>query len=104
MLILVITSFNSSCKTPQNNKPNNYVAHLFTYFTGNNGTEESIRYAISKDGYNYYALNNNEPIISSKKISSTGGVRDSHILRGHDGKTFYMVVTDMVSANGWSSK
>ena len=36
-------------------------------------------------------------------ISSTGGVRDPHILRCEDGKTFYMVVTDMVSGNGWSS-
>ena len=26
-----------------------------------------------------------------------------HILRGEDGKTFYMVLTDMVSANGWDS-
>lgn len=30
-------------------------------------------------------------------------MRDPHILRGNDGKTFYMVVTDMVSANGWDS-
>ena len=58
---------------------------------------------ISKDGYNYRALNSDKPIISSEKISSTGGVRDPHILRGADGKTFYMVATDMVSALGWSS-
>ncbi|MCH5690873.1 family 43 glycosylhydrolase [Niabella sp. W65] len=30
-------------------------------------------------------------------------MRDPHILRGADGKTFYMVATDMVSANGWDS-
>ncbi len=87
-----------SCNTNPDNE--NY---LFTYFTGNGSGEESIRYALSYDGYNYYTLNNNEPIISSEKISSTGGVRDPHILRGADGKTFYMVVTDMVSANGWNS-
>ncbi|MBD0831551.1 family 43 glycosylhydrolase [Aestuariibaculum sediminum] len=80
-----------------------YTTYLFTYFTGNSGDEEAIRYALSSDGYNYYALNGNQPIIDSKVISSTGGVRDPHILRGADGKTFYMVVTDMVSANGWSS-
>jgi arabinoxylan arabinofuranohydrolase len=79
------------------------TAYLFTYFTGNKGTEEAIRFAISKDGYNYKALNNNEPVINSAKISSTGGVRDPHILRGADGKSFYMVVTDMVAAKGWSS-
>ena len=31
-----------------------------------------------------------------------GGLRDPHILRGEDGK-FYMAVTDMKSALGWSS-
>jgi arabinoxylan arabinofuranohydrolase len=79
------------------------VAYLFTYFTGNTGNEEAIRFAISKDGYHFRALNGNQPIIDSKKISETGGVRDPHILRGADGKTFYMVVTDMVSAKGWDS-
>lgn len=79
------------------------TAYLFTYFTGNSGLEESIRFAISSDGYTYRALNNNQPVISSAAISSTGGVRDPHILRGADGKTFYMVVTDMVSAKGWDS-
>ncbi|KAA5542992.1 family 43 glycosylhydrolase [Adhaeribacter rhizoryzae] len=80
-----------------------YSAYLFTYFTGNQKSEEAIRFALSNDGYNFRALNNNKPVISSAQISSTGGVRDPHILRGADGKTFYMVVTDMVSANGWSS-
>lgn len=79
------------------------TAYLFTYFTGNSGLEESIRFAISNDGYTYRALNNDQPVISSAGIGSTGGVRDPHILRGADGKTFYMVVTDMVSAKGWDS-
>jgi arabinoxylan arabinofuranohydrolase len=79
------------------------AAYLFTYFTGNAKAEEAIHFAVSTDGYHYKALNNNRPIISSEKISSTGGIRDPHILRGDDGKTFYMVATDMVSANGWDS-
>jgi len=79
------------------------TAYLFVYFTGNNVEEEAVRYAISADGYHYYHLNNNKPVIDSKKISSTGGVRDPHILRGHDGKTFYMVLTDMTSSKGWDS-
>jgi arabinoxylan arabinofuranohydrolase len=82
---------------------NKYSAYLFAYFNGNAKKDESICFAISQDGYRYKALNNNQPIISSEKISSTGGVRDPHILRGADGKTFFMVATDMVSANGWSS-
>lgn len=79
------------------------AGYLFTYFTGNSGDEESIRFAVSDDAYNYRALNNGHPVINSGEISSTGGVRDPHILRGADGKTFYMVVTDMVSARGWDS-
>jgi len=80
-----------------------YVGYLFTYFTGNDVKDEAIKFGISLDGYNYKALNGNQPVIDSKTISSTGGVRDPHILRGHDGKTFYMVVTDMTSSKGWDS-
>ncbi len=80
-----------------------YVGYLFTYFTGNHISEEAVRFAVSMDGYSFYALNGNKPVLDSKVISSTGGVRDPHILRCEDGKTFYMVVTDMVSDNGWDS-
>ena len=80
-----------------------YVAYLFTYFHGNNVEGEQICFAVSPDGYNYRALNNDRPVIDSKKISETGGVRDPHILRAQDGKTFYMVVTDMTSSKGWDS-
>lgn len=81
----------------------NFSAYLFTYFTGNRDDQESIRFAISNDGYNFRALNNNKPVLNSSAISSSGGVRDPHILRCVDGKTFYMVATDMVSARGWDS-
>jgi hypothetical protein len=83
--------------------PGPFTSYLFAYFTGNRMHQEAVHYAISADGYNYLALNNNKPVIDSKVISSTGGVRDPHILRGEDGKTFFMVLTDMVSSNGWSS-
>lgn len=79
------------------------TAYLFVYFTGNHISQEAVCYAVSMDGYSYWVLNNNKPVIDSKVISSTGGVRDPHILRCEDGKTFYMVVTDMVSDNGWDS-
>jgi arabinoxylan arabinofuranohydrolase len=80
-----------------------YNAYLFTYFTGNSKEGEQIRFALSTDGYHYIALNGNRPVIASAGISSTGGVRDPHILRSADGKSFYMVATDMVSGNGWNS-
>lgn len=103
-LYLVTISF-TACKT-QNAivNENQYESNLFTYFIGNGPGQESIRFALSKDGYNYYALNNNNPTVSSEKISSSGGVRDPHILRGDDGKIFYMVVTDLyVPKDGWSN-
>lgn len=80
-----------------------FAGYLFTYFKGNDVKDEAVCYAVSRDGYNYLALNNNSPVIDSKKISSTGGVRDPHVLRAEDGKTFYMVVTDMTSSKGWDS-
>lgn len=90
----------SSCCISKKSKTS---AYLFVYFTGNRKDEEQIRFAVSDNGYNFKALNHDQPVINSADISLTGGVRDPHILRGVDGKTFYMVVTDMVSANGWSS-
>ena len=79
-----------------------FSAYLFAYFTGNNGSQESIRFALSDDGFTFKALNNDNPVINSSTISSSGGVRDPHILRGENNE-YYMVVTDMVSALGWNS-
>jgi len=78
-------------------------AYLFVYFAGNTGDQEAIRFAISRDGYHYQALNSNQPIISSASISSSGGIRDPHILRSPDGSAFYMAATDMKSSLGWDS-
>ena len=80
-----------------------YAAYLFTYFTGNHITEEAICLAVSNDGYNFRALNGGKPILDSREISSTGGMRDPHILRAQNDSVFYMVATDMVSDNGWDS-
>lgn len=77
-------------------------AYLFVYFSADRTDEESIFYALSYDGYTYKALNSGKPIIDGKDISYKGGVRDPHILRGHDGN-FYMVVTDMKASQGWES-
>jgi len=78
-------------------------AYLFTYFTGDKGGE-GIRFALSNDGYHYRALNQNKPVLDPAKMSATGGVRDPHILRAADGKTFYMVATDMNTEKyGWDT-
>lgn len=90
-------------KTATPADPNEKVAFLFTYFTGNAPEEEQICYALSEDGYDYTLLNQGLPVIKSDTIAYTQCVRDPHILRGEDGKTFYMVVTDMKSSLGWAS-
>lgn len=79
------------------------TAFLFVYFTDNAPEQEQICYAISDDGYNYTPLNGGKPVISSDTIALTQCVRDPHILRGEDGRTFYMVATDMRSSHGWDS-
>ncbi len=103
LTLLAFFSFVANVSFASSVEEKDYVAYLFTYFTGNHISEEAVCYAVSMDGYSYWALNGNKPVIDSKVISSTGGVRDPHILRCEDGKTFYMVVTDMVSDNGWDS-
>ncbi|MDR7211669.1 family 43 glycosylhydrolase [Flavobacterium piscis] len=108
-LVLLIAIFNllQAQETPKGGPPviaeKDLTAYLFVYFTGNRVEEEAVNYAVSADGYQYHSLNSNKPVLDSKVISSTGGVRDPHILRGDDGKTFYMVLTDMTSSKGWDS-
>lgn len=79
-----------------------FSSYLFAYFTGNDKSQETICFALSDNGYDYKAINKGKPVVSSATISSTGGVRDPHILRGEN-NDYYMVATDMVSANGWAS-
>jgi hypothetical protein len=80
----------------------NFYGYLFAYFNGNAVAQEQLRFALSVDGLNFIALNNDEPVIESWKIAATGGIRDPHIMRGPDGK-FYMALTDMTSSAGWDS-
>ena len=87
----------------ENQDPNEMVAYLFTYFNSNAPEDEQICYALSDDGYNFTPLNHGAPVISSDTIALTQCVRDPHILRCEDGKTFYMVATDMRSSLGWAS-
>ena len=60
-------SHNKNNKTPGGQAP--FTAYLFAYFTGNSKSDEAIRFALSKDGYHYTALNSNKPIIPSAQIS-----------------------------------
>lgn len=74
--------------------------YLFCYFVGNAPEEERIHFAVSKDGYNFTALNNNKPIIIQTKGKKC--VRDPYILKADNG-CFYIIGTDMKSSEGWTS-
>ena len=74
--------------------------YLFCYFIGNRPEEESVHFALSKDGYNFFALNGNRPVISQtlgKKCC-----RDPFIFRDKSG-FFHIIATDMRSEDGWCS-
>jgi len=77
-----------------------YTKYLFLYFPSN--SDENIYYALSDDGFNYTPFNDGNRIVAADTVSIKGGLRDPHVLRAHDG-WYYMVATDMLSAEGWSS-
>lgn len=77
-----------------------YDSYLFVYFPSN--SDENLYYALSRDGFNYTALNGGRPVMNSDTVAIKKGIRDPHILRAPDGN-FYMVTTDMKSAEGWDS-
>ena len=84
-----------------------FAGYLFAYFEGGGDQKlmEQLRFAVSEDARNWYALNGNRPIVASDSISESGGIRDPHILRGEDG-CYYIVATDMHTYDpkqGWGS-
>lgn len=74
--------------------------YLFVYFPAND--DENIYYALSTDGYNYTPLNGGRCVVAADSCTVQCGLRDPHLMRGSDG-WFYMVATDMRSADGWDS-
>ena len=77
-----------------------YSNYLFAYFPANDN--ENIYYALSNDGYSFTAMNNGKRVVAADTVSIKKGLRDPHVLRAPDG-WFYMVNTDMKSAEGWAS-
>ena len=75
-----------SFATPAKSKSGKY---LFCYFVGNEPHEERIHFAVSEDGYNFTALNNNEPVIIQTKGKKC--VRDPYIFKGQD--NFYYIIS-----------
>ncbi len=87
----------------QSQKKSPFSSYLFVFFSNNSPYGEQIRYALSDDGLNYKSLNAGHPVIASDTIALKKSIRDPHIMRAEDGKTFYMVLTDMRSNEGWQS-
>lgn len=54
---------------------------------------EQIYFGLSKDGFEWEALNGAKPVL----VSGLGekGVRDPYLLRSHDGTKFYLIATDL---------
>ena len=80
-------------------------AYLFAYFRDDakstNG--ENVFYAVSKDGYNYEALNGGVPVASASQ--GTGHSRDPYIMKAQDGAEYkyYMVATDANTTNNYNN-
>ena len=66
--------------------------YLFCYFTGNLPEEESVHFAVSRDGYNFTALNSNEAVI--KQTLGKKSCRDPFIFRDEN-NIFHIIATDM---------
>lgn len=102
--IAVLALLGASALLLQACKPSDTkTAYLFAYFNDNTPEGEQIRFAVSRNGYDYTPLNNGERVVDLDNYSRWKCVRDPHILRGEDGHSFYMVATDMKSSEGWSS-
>ncbi|MCD8048593.1 MAG: hypothetical protein LUG52_03150 [Clostridia bacterium] len=79
--------------------------YLYAYFRGSvNGSDEvlSIHIAASEDGYNWFDLNGNWPILES--TMGTTGLRDPYLIRSKDGDRFYLIATDLntLDGQGWA--
>lgn len=101
-LCLLLGGFHPSLLVSAEAKPR-FTHYLFVFFSNNTPEGEQIRYAVSENGFDYQVLNDGQPVVKSDTIALTKSIRDPHLLRGQDGKTFYMVLTDMRSSNGWQS-
>lgn len=85
--------------------------YLFAYFLGEQDTY--VRLAVSDDGYNFEALNGNQPLLNTRADDATaitfngktgmpcsGGARDPYIIRKINGDGFWIVATDLDTSVG----
>jgi hypothetical protein len=73
---------------------NSKGGYLFVTFKGEQTPmTEQIYLGLSQDGLHWTALNKGEPVLTS--ALGEKGVRDPYLLRANDGKTFYLIATDL---------
>ncbi len=75
--------------------------YFYVYFRGYvDGSEEhlSIHIAASENGYEWFDLNGNKPILES--TMGTRCLRDPYLLRSKDGDRFYLLATDLNTQDG----
>ncbi len=75
------------------------TAYLFSHM---NRHGEFTSYALSTDGKVWNDIMGGAEVMDTKKLSVTGGMRDSYVCRLENGQ-FMMVATDMTSRLGWTS-
>ncbi|MBC3761451.1 AbfB domain-containing protein [Quadrisphaera oryzae] len=71
------------------------AAYVMTYFKespNGSGNSNNVHLAVSKDGLEWTALNDNKPILDP--TAGTGGIRDPYLLRLQDG-TWAIFATDL---------
>lgn len=66
-------------------------AYLMVY---HKDADHGLHFALSYDGYNWSALNDDQPVIAGDTIAEQKGIRDPHIFRAPNG-TFYLAMTDL---------
>ena len=91
--------------------------YLYTYFTGNSTTGESLHYALSDDGVNFAPVNDGLPVWDSTKswsitsypdnagAAATKHIRDPYVLQKRNANGtlddgYYILATDLDTQNG----
>lgn len=88
-LITLCLTFNVQArKTKTADAP---AAYLMVY---HKDADHSLHMALSRDGYDWTALNGDAPVVSGDTIAQQRGIRDPHIYRGPD-STYYIAATDL---------
>lgn len=76
-------------------------AYLFVHFTMNGEKdEETVWLSVSKDGFNWTDIGNDKPVLKSN--IGTKGIRDPFIVYDDKLKKYFVIATDLNTADGYS--